>query len=176
MTYSSSAPIVKRLLFPCTSAIAAAHALDSCWYETIGSQLYLKMYVGRNKYTQIAEDRELNYVRSLLKPIAPLSLAVTGFEVASEHVEQEYEDTLQHIALNCLNAAMTVHTPIAVLDFVKPDYRDRVLDANGEYYTIRTGRITSIQGKGASVGLGSKIYGEGVTVRFEEVNKRRWVG
>jgi len=172
----SAAPLVKRILIQCPSIVPTTHPeLDACHYETVDDVLFLRIWVGKGRYTVIQEDRDLKYQRTLTTPIAPLSSAVVGFKITSDTAIQSLRNAVQHISLLCRSPDLTTHTPLRVLDFCEPDWRDRVL-YNDEYYTQRIGRIRMIEPKGSTIGLGLQNYSDGFELEFEELEKRSLVG
>lgn len=165
--------IQKRLLIRCSEAIATASVdLDACWYEFIGSDRYFRLWVGKGKYTPIYEERDLGYQRTLTTTIAPISSAKTGFEAQIEHADLAVQDAVRRIVKAQTSADGRSHIPSTILDFCDPEVDDRTLQA-GEWYTVRTGRIFHPEMKGGSVGWGDRSYGEGFSLKFEELNKRR---
>jgi hypothetical protein len=166
-----STPTTKRLLLKCPLPIRQAHTAvaDEC-FETISSLLYLKLYMGRGKYTPTVDAEGVGYQDLLSGTLAPIDKGRVGFEAV---IEQNFEvmHLVEHLRRNCLSTDKKIHTPLEVWDFVHPQWNDRQL-YNGEYYTRRLGRIISVQSQGASIGLGSTLYGDGFTIRFKELKPR----
>lgn len=164
-------PQFKRLLIKCPQPIREAHptVLDDC-FETINTTLYLRLWVGRGKYTPSIDTEESGYLDVLSGAIAPIDKGRVGFEAV---IEQNFEvmKLVEHLRRNCLSPNKKKHTPLEVWDFVLPQWDDAQV-YNNESYTPRLGRIVSVQPQGASIGWGSALYGDGFTIRFKELKQR----
>jgi hypothetical protein len=165
--------VLKRILIPCGDAIASAHTdVEACWYEFVGVARYLRLWVGRNKYKERYEDRDLGYQHVLTTPIAPISLAKTGFEAEIEHGDLAIRDLVQHLSRLQTSPDRRTHSPIAILDFASPEDEDYGL-LSGEKYTVRLGRLFYPELRGSAIGWGNRNYADGFTLKFEEITKRR---
>lgn len=165
---------LKRLLIRTPDAIAALHPdVDECWYEFIGADRYLRLWVGKGKYTPVYEDRDLSYQRTLSSAIAPISYALVGFEAQIEHSDLAVRDIALHLALAQTSADRRTHTPTTILDFVQPEPPPDRAVYLGEAYTRRVGRLLYPETKGGSMGWQGRNYGEGFMLKYEELQRRR---
>jgi hypothetical protein len=174
-------PIRKRIYLQCPIALVTAFAVPSCYFE----DGYLKLMVAPGKYTPIATEQKGDYQFSMVGAIAPTIVRAYGFEAVIEHNDVEMFNLVEAIALSCTSNDGTVHTPLQVLDYCKPDGQSRSLNATTqEWYTVRSGRITSLQFNGSGMGIANPadltaptlLYGQGFTLRFMESVQRRAIG
>ncbi|MDJ0703519.1 MAG: hypothetical protein QNJ46_09585 [Leptolyngbyaceae cyanobacterium MO_188.B28] len=168
---------IKRLLFECPASLSAPYSPPEDWFATVGNKRFLVLWVDREKYTPIRDQGELQYRDTLSGPFAPIRTARVGFEaVIDDHCADKLY-LVEEIAYGSASADLRKHTPIKVLDYVRPERSDRIAaPVNGEPVTVRLGRILSIQEGGGMVSRKCKLYGLGFTIRFQEECKRRILG
>jgi hypothetical protein len=174
------APIRKRIYLQCPTPLLTAFNVPACYFE----DGYIKLMVAPGKYTTIATEQKGDYNFSMVSTIAPTVVSVYGFEAVIEHNDVEIFNLVEAIALSCTNTDGTTHTPLQVLDYCKPDGQRRSLSAAREWYTVRSGRITSLQFNGSGMGVADPadlasptlLYGQGFTLRFQESAQRRSLG
>lgn len=169
---------IQRLLVECPASLRAAFttpALPPEWFEVVGGIEYLRLWCDRSKYTRIVEGQDLNFVDTLATSVAPIATARIGFEATIEEENADQLYLLSRIARSRTSSDLRTYNPLTVLDFVRPEDDDRIAAEGNAAYTIRKGRIISIQEAGGMVGYGSQLYNKGYTFRFLELNKRRLI-
>lgn len=167
---------IRRILFECNARTQAdiapfSAALPAHWFETVEGVLYLSLTCDRGKYTPIRNDQvdRGKYRDSIIGSIAPLSTSRIGFQLAIDRPEADILYVLERIKFNQASEDLKRHIPIRVIDFVRPEFRDRRLSSNlSQLSTQRVGRIVAIEESGGMVsGASNSLIGGSLTISFE---------
>lgn len=170
---------IKRLLIECPTSITDQYdpAPPTEWFEIVGGNRYLQLWVTPDKYERTLDRSNTDAYRDTLTgQFAPVQTARVGFEA---EINEKSMDTLylvEHVVSASLSADYTQHTPITILDFVRPERTDRIAAGPNDFYTVRQGRIFDVKETGGFIGKRPKVFTQGFRISFKERERRRILG